>query len=348
MSAVNTSLPPIPDNIGIIAGPVIIGINLNWGLLGVAVVQIYLYHLSAPDDSKLIKAMVYILGTLELVQSVLASVDSYHWFAAGFGNMLTLDNPLLSPFDSPFLDGVIALMVQLFFCYRIWVLHRSYLLVAVVASMALTQAGGAMAVGIQYSQFTLFITGSSGGLDVFDPETSCRGDSCLWLGGSALADTLIAITMTYTLLRSRSDLFPGANKLILKIVRLIIETNTLTASIALLALICVLAFPDKPTLSVPVAYTLGKLYTNTFLAVLNNRLFLQQKKQKPMVTFASSANANSQITPGFRQDIHMRSIQAEETYDLGVHMHTEVFTYADTSQIPHDLSSKYDHSLENV
>ncbi|KAK7436365.1 hypothetical protein VKT23_019213 [Stygiomarasmius scandens] len=235
------TLPTIPDDIGIIAGPTLIGINLNWGLLGVAMVQIYIYHLSSFKDPKWVKIMVYFLGALELIQSALASVDGYHWFAKGFGNMITLDDPYISAFDSPFLDGLIALMVQLFFCYRIWVLHKSYFLVAAVAIMSFTQAAGAMAVGIQGH-----IEGSLASI----PKHLAA--QILWLGGSALADTLIAGIMTYTLLKSRNSAFPTANKLVLKIVRLIIETNTLTASTALLALILVLAAPDKPTLSVPV------------------------------------------------------------------------------------------------
>ncbi|THV00212.1 hypothetical protein K435DRAFT_751372 [Dendrothele bispora CBS 962.96] len=333
MSAVNdTGLPLIPDNIGIIAGPVIIGINVNWGLLGVAVVQLYIYHLSAPKDGKLIKTMVYVLGALEFIQSVLASVDSYHWFAAGFGNMKTLDDPYISAFDSPFLGGIIALMVQLFFCHRIWILHRSYIIVTVVAAMSFTQAAGAMAVGIQ---------GHIGGSLALIPKHLVA--EILWLAGSALADTLIAITMTYTLLKSRNNMLPASNKLILKIVRLIIETNTLTASIALLALICVLAFPDKPTLSVPVAYTFGKLYTNTFLAALNNRLLLQQRKT--LISFSGgTTNAASQVPSGQRQDL---GSPVAESYDLGVRMHTEVYTYADNTQEPHS-ASKYENSLNNA
>ena len=41
---------------------------------------------------------------------------------AGFGNMERLSNSNFAPIDSPFIDAVISLIVQVFFCYRIWTL----------------------------------------------------------------------------------------------------------------------------------------------------------------------------------------------------------------------------------
>ena len=35
-----------------------------------------------------------------------------------------LRNSNLAPIDSPFIDGIISLVVQVFFCYRIWTLNN--------------------------------------------------------------------------------------------------------------------------------------------------------------------------------------------------------------------------------
>lgn len=112
---------------------------------------------------------------LEFVQTLLATVDGFHWFAAGFGNMITLNDPYISAFDSPFLDSIISLVVQLFFAYRIWVLTRLYFLTGVVAlvrihlsviceyaviigsKVSMAGSGGGMAVGIQVCQGILLI-----------------------------------------------------------------------------------------------------------------------------------------------------------------------------------------------
>ncbi|KAH9479960.1 hypothetical protein JR316_0008557 [Psilocybe cubensis] len=201
----------------------LIGINLNWGLMGILFVQLYIYGYSFPNDPKFIKSLVFGLGVLEAIQTILATLDGYHWFAAGFGNVLTLNEPYISAFDSPFLDSIISLVVQFFFAYRIWVLTRSYLPVAAV---------------------------------VLGPEWQLEFRCGL-----------------LELLRSRSTL-SNTNHTILRLVRITIETNSLTAGVAVLSLILFLSFRDQPTLNVPSAYVLGKLYTNTFLAMLNNRLLI--------------------------------------------------------------------------
>ena len=43
---------------------------------------------------------------------------------AGFGNMERLRNSNFAPIDSPTIDAFISLIVQVFFCYRIWTLSN--------------------------------------------------------------------------------------------------------------------------------------------------------------------------------------------------------------------------------
>lgn len=50
--------------------------------------------------------------------------DTFNWFAKGFGSMDALDNPYLSPLDTPVLGAVIAAAVQAFYCYRIVKIER--------------------------------------------------------------------------------------------------------------------------------------------------------------------------------------------------------------------------------
>jgi hypothetical protein len=66
--------------------------------------------------------LAYFVFLLETVQTALTGADAYYWFMAGFGNMERLRNSNFAPIDSPFIDAVISLVVQVFFCYRIWTL----------------------------------------------------------------------------------------------------------------------------------------------------------------------------------------------------------------------------------
>lgn len=80
---------------------------------------------------------VYGTFLLETLQICMSGADSFYWFASGFGNMAHLANPYLSPFDTPMIGSLVSLIVQLFFCYRIYVLSkRKWWICAIIASVS--------------------------------------------------------------------------------------------------------------------------------------------------------------------------------------------------------------------
>ncbi|KAG5635021.1 hypothetical protein H0H81_012689 [Sphagnurus paluster] len=239
-----------------------------------------------PDDKKKIRLLVYGMFFLDTLQSVLATADAFHWFAKGFGDMRILSQPYISAFDAPMLDGVIAFVAQSFFCWRIGVLQKSWWLPASVFMVALASLVGAIATGVG--------TFGLGDLTLLHKLT---WQLCLWLGGSALADTLIAIIMTNLLLRSRTQQHQQTDKVLVRIVRLTVETNSVTASVAVVVLICLLAIPDNYGISMAPAYALGKLYSNTLLAVFNNRVYMSSKGMFPR---APNTAASTGIDLAFR------------------------------------------------
>jgi hypothetical protein len=68
---------------------------------------------------------VYFVVIFETVQTILSGIDAFNWAAKGFGNFSIIPSPGLSAIDTPFMDGVISIIVQLFFCYRIWVINKN-------------------------------------------------------------------------------------------------------------------------------------------------------------------------------------------------------------------------------
>ncbi|KAK0446133.1 hypothetical protein EV421DRAFT_1932795 [Armillaria borealis] len=91
----------------------------------------------------------------------------------------------------------------------------------------------------------------------------------IWCGTSALCDILIAICMTYHLMRNNTSL-RRTRMLITKLIRLIIETGTVTAVVALLNLILFFVFPHQTFYTTPAPF-MPKLYANTVYMVLNSR-----------------------------------------------------------------------------
>ena len=70
------------------------------------------------------------------------------WYAIGYGDLLALIKPQFSTIDAPILDALIAIIVQLTFCWRIRVLSKSWLLSGSIALVAVAQLVGALASAI--------------------------------------------------------------------------------------------------------------------------------------------------------------------------------------------------------
>ncbi|KAI0289823.1 hypothetical protein BC826DRAFT_913983, partial [Russula brevipes] len=108
---------------------------INWALYGVLCVQTYVYSYNFPDDRPLLKALAYFVFLLETAQTALTGADVYYWFITGFGDVERLKNSQFSPIDSPVIDAFISLIVQGFFCYRIWALNKRALWLCVLISI---------------------------------------------------------------------------------------------------------------------------------------------------------------------------------------------------------------------
>ncbi|KAH8985397.1 hypothetical protein EDB92DRAFT_1370439 [Lactarius akahatsu] len=107
-----------------LATPLLFGPLFNWALYGVLCVQIYLYSYNFPSDSRSLKILVCFVFALETVQTALTGADVYYWFIAGFGDRERLRSSHYAPVDIAIMDAITSLIVQEYFCYRIWTLYR--------------------------------------------------------------------------------------------------------------------------------------------------------------------------------------------------------------------------------
>jgi len=259
------ALPPIPPNIAAIAAPQLIGSLLNYCLYGVLCVQVYIYRISFPDDKREIKALVYSVFLFETVNTCLNAADIYYWFASGYGNVLRFQDPHYSWFYTPVMDSIMSLIVQLFFCYRIWIIKKSSLWWCIlIAAVSVTQAIGGIIGGVKAHLQTDVAKRSQQTAEVY-----------LWLVGDAVADIMIAVTMTIALLRARGELHRQTNDIVGRIVRLTVETNTLSALIAIISMILFAGVPNT-TYFIATTLFLGKIYANTLLVTFNNRAFINK------------------------------------------------------------------------
>lgn len=64
------------------------------------------YHVSFPHDSRISKAIVYVLYCIELAQTLIMTRDCFTSYAAGFGDLRALDAAQTEWLASPILIGV--------------------------------------------------------------------------------------------------------------------------------------------------------------------------------------------------------------------------------------------------
>ncbi|KAK0454320.1 hypothetical protein EV421DRAFT_1896246 [Armillaria borealis] len=256
-------MQPIPPGYHIerLSGPIIVACLLHWGLFGTLSVQLYLYYLAFPRDRQFTKYLVYGIYVVEFVQTMLVTHDAFVEFGYGFGDIEALTGVHFNWLIVPVMSAVVAFVGQGFYAYRIFILSRSRTVPAFVTCVSLTSSVAAIITGV-YSFEANDIT------KLNNRKTSIAVG--IWCGGSALCDVVIAICMAYYLTR-RNTSFRQTRILVTKLVRLTIETGSVTAVVALLSLILFFVFPGQTFYSTPV-FIMPKLYANTVYMVLNSRI----------------------------------------------------------------------------
>ncbi|KAH9066192.1 hypothetical protein EDB87DRAFT_1678943 [Lactarius vividus] len=227
------------------------------------------YSYNFPKDPRPVKFLAYFVFVLETVQTALTGADIYYWFVAKLGDVERLGNSYFFPIDVPIMAGI------------------SSLIIIVVA--AVTQAAAATWLGIASLTVKKYAVSKTAvyvrifvsvGVAMPSHPLSCW----LWSIASAMADILTTVAITL-LLRRASGKF--SNFVLIRVIRLTVEINTLIASAAVTTLVLYVAFPNE----LYYAYTvgiLGKLYSNTLLVSLNNRIYLREHNHLDMMMALTS------------------------------------------------------------
>lgn len=293
-----------PEQWALRAGPPFVGFMLNWGLLGVLLVQVHLYHALFPRDGIHFKALVYGIFILDCVQTFLLSSDFFEGFVYQRANEAAFSTIGTGWFSFIILGGVISAAVQTTFAWRLWLLTKSRALVGTILVLTTSQLSGSIVTGLQ-----LRVSSDSQG------QKNAIAPFSIWLSGSALVDVIIAISMTVLLSRARANgqLFKAnmqahrqiSDPVVNRLIVFIIETGTLTASVAIITLILFFASRDTH-LHECTAIIISKLYSNTLLAGFNNRARLKKMA-------ASSPSLPSMLVSGDVTALSFESFPALES-----------------------------------
>ncbi|KAJ7272156.1 hypothetical protein C8J57DRAFT_1317990 [Mycena rebaudengoi] len=285
-------MPPLfgPVNVGQLTSPVLFGGLIVFSLFGALTVQLYVYSLCFPHDKRGVKALVYGIYLTMLVCLCLYATDLHFWFAAGFGDLDKFQRARFSGVSGPIVGSLVGLCVQLFFAYRISMFRQAVWLSGLIVVISLLAAVGGIGGGI-----TLYLA-ESGKVELLVRN---RYFIYMWLIGSAVSDVFIAAAMTYLLMSTAE---PGTHHVVKLVVRLIVETNTLTASVAIVGAILFMNVSTSTYWLCP-TIVLPEIYANTLILVLNNRASPnrsapQQPAVPPSLNNTSSGSEGHTHTPG--------------------------------------------------
>ncbi|KAJ7829322.1 hypothetical protein B0H13DRAFT_1481539, partial [Mycena leptocephala] len=99
----------------------LLGYLFNWCLFGTLTVQ-----LSFPKDRVFTKCLVYTVYVIGLVQTVLATHDAFSNFVYDLGKIPGLVIVNFQWFPLLLMSGLVALIGQSFYAYRLYVLSNSW------------------------------------------------------------------------------------------------------------------------------------------------------------------------------------------------------------------------------
>lgn len=244
-----------------LAGPEYIGILFNWGLAGVLSVQVYIYHLHFKQDRLAMRLLVYALLIFEWVQTGLVTDIGMEAFVYHYGNLEALVNGYNAWFSTAVMSGIVAGAVQHFFAWRILMLSHSRVLAGCISVLSLFATAGAFAAGNKLKKATSNTVTDSPSL-------------IIWLAGSAAVDIIIACAMIIILLRMKAGT-ANSDALVNRIIRLIVETGTVTAAVAVVDLALCIGYPGKAFFSTP-GLIISKVYANTLLTNLLDRFYTER------------------------------------------------------------------------
>ncbi|KDR76221.1 hypothetical protein GALMADRAFT_247492 [Galerina marginata CBS 339.88] len=272
--------PPPPPDIARIAGPLLVGYLLHWGLFGVLSMQVYVYCLAFPNGHHGKKALVFGIYGIETVQTFVLACSAFKAFASGFGDMTALTDGSILWVSIPIFGSIVAFVVQVFYAYRITLLAKSNILTGLILLLAGVQLGGGIATGVIADRAnTDFV------------RSRTHVETLIWNGAGAICDVLISSAMIHSLFQPGGKRKP-TQRIFRRFIRFIIETGTLTAAIAILNLTLSI-LPGKYFYFQTSSVVLGKIYSTTMMVVVNSRIKLlrtafdqsQSETLKTSITF---------------------------------------------------------------
>ncbi|KAJ7116323.1 hypothetical protein C8R44DRAFT_205037 [Mycena epipterygia] len=258
-------------------------------LLGMVTVQIYVYYVNFPHDSRVIKTLIAIVWMMETAHVVGICFGLYRITITRYGH---LDLPIpLEMCTAAILGNAIHPLVQAIFTARIYQLgqnRQNRLITAVCWAISGFVLGATVLLSIKVFSAT--------SIDDFEDQWG-------WLilalfGSTAAADLLIAASLCYYTLKNRASLRPENPNKIDTLISWTAQTGVFTTIAAITVTIFFALMKHSHIWLALLILTTG-VYSNSLLSLLNGRLHLGYQTEAPFMislsTFHQTNRSRSQV-----------------------------------------------------
>ncbi|KAJ7922009.1 hypothetical protein B0H13DRAFT_2317936 [Mycena leptocephala] len=294
-------------------GPWLVGGCLDIFLLGILLTQFRNYFTWYHDDKRSLRVIVAILLVGHILKTLHAFAIIWIQNIAYFGNLqgaILLNYTTWWQSGTPLIDGIFGFYVQIYFCYRLWMISKKLFVVVPVAIVFLFAF-------LSIVVATYFIATTN------LPQIS--NWFAAHLGSVFAGDVCMTSLTAYFLIKSKTDVLPQMVGLINSLVRLTFQTAAPAAICALFNL----AFSQKNPggsgiISTAFNEMIPKLYAISMMYTLNARHTIRASHLGVAANSNEIAGGRSRGTR--RQDIELGQIQVV----------TQTGTHVDVFERPHD------------
>ncbi|TFK21449.1 hypothetical protein FA15DRAFT_672567 [Coprinopsis marcescibilis] len=229
-------------------------------LFGITTLQIYYYYHSYPNDIRLHKISVGVLGILDAFHFALTIHSVYTYVVVGFGNKFGLMKVLWSIQLQVAVNVVIIFIVHCLYAKRVWTLNGYHGGVLGYITILVVAGAGGIGIALAYKVFTIQFYSE---LHKIDWAITAG------LSTSSAIDLFIAIAMCYYLRKSLGT-GPLLNSKISVVIQYALNTGLMTSACSLAALFCYVLLPNT-FVFLGLEFLLTKLYVASFVGMLNAR-----------------------------------------------------------------------------
>ncbi|KAG0706184.1 hypothetical protein DFH29DRAFT_186696 [Suillus ampliporus] len=276
-------------------GALLIGVVLAAVLFGLTNAQAFIYfQMRRGTKTTFFKVAVISLWILDALHLALVVHSVYYYLVANFANIDALTEVVWSFRLQIVIDVVIIYEIHVLYVYRIWIVSkgRSRGLPIIVGIVVILGLG----VAISFS-WGIYLC------RVFTDFVENQWLVYMALGTTAFLDIAIASSLCYLLASSRTG-FSSTDSLITKLMGYTIDTGCLTSVCSMTAIITCAVMPTN-YIFLSVEFLLGKLYVNSFIALLNARYYLQPNAD---TINSSELRVRHSI---YHPELHIRTSQGE-------------------------------------